>query len=88
MNKKLWIAGACAVLALLAGCKNSGHAQNSTDMRALNAVVDAEPLDVLVDSDAKVSGLAYGATSSYSEFGSGTRDVAVRSSTTQSILSD
>lgn len=88
MNNKLWIAGAVSVLALLAGCKNSGSAQNSTDMRALNAVVDAEPLDVLVDSDVKVSGLAYGATSSYSEFGSGTRAVAIRSSTTQSILSD
>jgi hypothetical protein len=88
MKKKIWAAAACAVLALLAGCKNSGTAQNSTDMRALHAVADAEPLDILVDDDVKVSGLAFGATSSYSEFSSGTRDVKVRSTAATTVLTD
>ena len=88
MKKHLLIAAAFAALTLVAGCKSNGHAQNSTQMRSLNAVVDAEPLDVLVDSDVKTSALAFGATSSYSQFDSGTRDVQVRSSTAQTILSD
>jgi hypothetical protein len=57
-------------------------------MRALNAVADAEPLDVLVDDDVKAGALAPGATSSYAQFDSGTRDVKVRSSTSQSVLTD
>ncbi len=88
MMKNLWIAAAIAVLTLVSGCKSSGHAQNSTDMRSLNAVVDSEPLDVLVDSDVKVSALPFGSTSGHSQFDSGTRDVQVRSSTAQTILSD
>ena len=88
MKKHLWIAAAFAALTLVSGCKSNGHAQNSTLMRSLNAVVDAEPLDVLVDSDVKTSALAFGATSPYSQFDSGTRDVQVRSSTAQTILSD
>ena len=88
MKRGLWVAAAMAVAALAGGCKNSGHDQNSTEMRVLNAVVDAEPLDVLVDDDVKVSALALGSTSSYSEFNSGTRDVKVRSSTEQSVLTD
>jgi hypothetical protein len=88
MKKNLWIAAAFAVLTLVSGCKSGGHAQNSTDMRSLNAVVDSEPLDVLVDSDVKVSALAFGAVSANSEFDSGTRDVQVRSSTSQTILND
>ena len=88
MKRGLWIAAAMGLAALAGGCKNSGHAQNSTEMRVLNAVVDAEPLDVLVDDDVKVAALAVGSTSSYSEFDSGTRDVKLRSSTTQSVLTD
>lgn len=86
--KKLWIAAFLAALALVGGCHKGGSSQNSTNMRALNASVDSEPLDVLVDSDVKVSALAFGATSAYSSFDSGTRDVQVRSSTNQAILSD
>jgi len=86
--KKIWIAAFLAALAVLSGCHGGGHAQNSTDMRALNAVPDAEPLDVLIDDDVKASALALGQTSGFSEFDSGTRDVKVRSSTSQSVLSD
>lgn len=88
MKRGFWVAVAMALALAAGGCKNSGHAQNSTDMRVLNAVVDAEPLDVLVDDDVKVASLALGSTSSYSEFDSGTRDVKVRSSTAQSVLTD
>lgn len=85
--KKIWIAAFLAALAVLSGC-HKGSAQNSTDMRALNAVPDSEPLDVLIDDDVKASALALGQTSGFSEFDSGTRDVKVRSSTSQSVLSD
>lgn len=83
-----WLGVFTAVLVLVAGCKNGGRAQNSTDMRALNAVPDSEALDVLVDDDVKAAALALGATSGYAEFPSGTRDVKVRSSTTQAVLVD
>lgn len=87
MNK-LWIAAALAMVALVSGCKSNGNAQNSTNMRTLNAVVDAEPLDILIDSDVKTSALAFGSTSSYVQFDSGTRDLQIRSTTAQTILSD
>ncbi len=81
-------AAACAaVLALLAGCHGS-HNQNSTDLRALNAVVGSEPLDVLVADNVKASAVPVGSVSSYAEFASGTQDVKVRSSTTQTVLSE
>ena len=85
--KKLWLAAAL-VAAVISGCHNGGHAQNSTQMRALNAVADSEPLDVLIDDDAKVTGLAAGSTSAFSEFDSGARDTKIRSSTNQAILVD
>ena len=85
--KITWIAAVVAALALVSGCHGS-HNQNSTSMRTLVAVPDAEPLDILVDSDVKASALSLGTTSSVSEFDSGSRDVQVRSSTSQSILSD
>ena len=87
MRHRWWVAALAAVLVLMAGCKGS-HNQNSTDMRALNAVVDAEPLDVLVDDDVKAAALSLGNASSYSEFAAGTRDVKVRSSTNQAVLVD
>jgi len=85
--KITWIVAIVAALALVSGCKGS-HNQNSTSMRAIQAVPDAEPLDVLVDSDVKASALTLGQTSSIAQFDSGTRDVQIRSSTSQSILSD
>ncbi len=86
--KKMWIVAGLAALALVAGCHKGNSGQNSTQMRALNASVDSEPLDVLVDTDVKQSAVAFGTTTGYSEFDSGTRDVQVRSSTNQSVLSD
>ncbi|MFZ3323642.1 MAG: DUF4397 domain-containing protein [Usitatibacter sp.] len=85
--KITWIVAVVAALALVSGCKGS-HNQNSTSMRAMQAVPDAEPLDILVDTDVKASALTLGQTSSIASFDSGTRDVQVRSSTSQSILSD
>jgi hypothetical protein len=72
----------------LAGCNKSGNNQNSTDLRVLNAVPDAEPLDVLIADDPKVTALAANATSSFVNFSSGTQDTKVRSSSTQAILLD
>jgi len=80
------LAWAVIVLALVSGCQNSGSNQNSAQIRAFNAVLDAEPLDVLIDDSSKVSALALGATSSYSEINSGTRNVKVRSSSTSAVL--
>jgi hypothetical protein len=88
MAQMKWLAALCAVMVLAAGCHNGGHAQNSTDLRAINAVAGVGPIDVLVDDDVKVAGLAFGATSPFSEFADGTHDVKVRSSATQTVLSD
>ena len=87
--KRLAFLGAVliALATLLSGCHGS-HAQNSTSMRALNAVPDAEPLDVVIDTDVKVSALATGSASSFSDFSSGTREVIIRSNTTQATLLD
>ncbi len=88
MRKAWWLAALSAVLTLAAGCHNSGHAQNSADMRAVNAVIDSEPLDVLVANDVKFSGLAFGATSPFAEFSAGSQEVAVRSSSNQAVFYD
>ena len=83
-----WLLALLAAAFLAAGCHNGGTNQNSTDMRALNVVVDAEPLDVLVDGDVKFAAVAAGATTGYTNFNAGTREVAIRSSTTLATLSD
>ncbi len=87
MGKNVWLAAFAAVMVLVSGCKGS-HSQNSTSMRAVNAVINVEPLDVLVDGDVKFAGLAFGATSPFSDFGSGGREVAVRSSSNQAVYYD
>ncbi|HXZ48548.1 MAG TPA: DUF4397 domain-containing protein [Usitatibacter sp.] len=88
MRKVWWLAAISAVLALAAGCHNSGHSQNSTDMRTINAIAGGGAIDVLVDSDVKTSGLAYGATSPFSEFDSGSREVVLRATSSQAIYYD
>jgi len=88
MKNRWWVAALAALALLAAGCHNSGNKQNSTNMRSVNAVVDAEPLDVLVDDDVKHAAVKFGATTSYSQFDSGGRDVKIRSSTNQSVLLD
>lgn len=86
MKKFWWIAACVAVLVMNSGCESSGREQNTTDMRVLNAVIDAEALDVLVDDDVKASGLAAGSTAAYVNFSSGGRNVKIRSATTQTVL--
>lgn len=86
--RKLWWLAALWVTIVLSGCHNGGHAQNSADMRAVNAVIDSDPLDVLVGGNVKINALAYGTTSSFAEFGSGSQDVSVRSTPTQATLFD
>ncbi len=85
MQRKWWAAAALATLVLVSGCHKSGSS-SSTSVRFLNAVVDAEPLDVLVDDSAKSTGIAMGSASAYASYDSGARDVKIRSSTSQSIL--
>ena len=72
----------------LAGCKNGGNNQNSTDLRVLNAVADAEPLDVLISDDVKAPAIPLNGTSGFVNFNSGSQDTKVRSTTTQAILLD
>jgi outer membrane murein-binding lipoprotein Lpp len=87
MKRTWWIAALVATLVLVGGCKGN-HNQNSTEVRMLNAVADAEPLDMLVDDDVKATAVALGAASSYTEFASGGRDVKVRSSSQGTVLID
>ena len=77
-----------ATLALAAGCNSSGRPQNSTDLRGVNAVVDAEPLDVYVANDVKFPGLAPNSSSPFVNFDSGSKALTVKSSTTQAVLYD
>ncbi|HSW84696.1 MAG TPA: DUF4397 domain-containing protein, partial [Usitatibacter sp.] len=85
MRHAAWIASALIALGVLGGCKGS-HNQNSAQARMLNAVVDAEPLNMNVDDSAKATGVALGSASSFTEITSGTRDVKIVSSTTQAVL--
>src|SRR5258706_11043837 len=89
MNKTSCIALLLCTVVSLAGCKisNSGST-SSASMRVVNAVVDSEPLDVLVDSTVRATAVAADTASTYAQFDSGTRDVQVRSSTQGSILLD
>jgi uncharacterized protein DUF4397 len=82
-----WLLALLAAAFLVAGCNKGGTNQNSADMRALNTVVDAEPLDVLVDGDVKFTAVAAGATTAFTNFSSGVRPVVIRSSTTLATLS-
>ncbi len=88
MKRIGWLAVFVAVITLAGGCHNSGKSQNTTDVRVLHAVVDAEALDILVDDDVKAPALAFGVTSSYAEFSSGTRDVKARSTANGVVLSE
>jgi hypothetical protein len=79
-----WIMIFIAAIAV-AAC-NKGTNQNTAQLRTLNAVVDAEPLDILVDDSVKSSAIPFQATSSYVEVDSGTRTLKVRSSQNAAIL--
>ena len=88
MKKLLATALATLAAVVLSACHNGGSDQNSTQMRVVNAVVDAEPLDFLIDGSVKAAAIPVGTVSSFQEFGSGTRNFQLRSSTTQAILVD
>ncbi len=88
MRKAWWWAALSVVIVLLAGCHNGGHSQNSTDMRAVNAVINSDPLDVVVAGDTKFTGLTYGSTSAFANFSSGSQELTVRSTPTQAIYYD
>ena len=77
-----------AVAFIAVGCNKSGTNQNSTDLRALNAVVDSEPVDILVDSDVKFANVTPNTATGYTNFNSGTRELLIRSSTNQATLYD
>jgi hypothetical protein len=88
MNKREWI-GACLVIAaLVTGCHSGGTNQNSTNLRAVNAVIDAEPLDVFVDSNKCASAVAAGGVSGYCNFDAGNRNVSVKSTTLGTVLAN
>ena len=82
----LWLLLA-GLLVLAAGC-NKGHSQNSTSLRAINAVEASENLDILIDNDVKISNLAFGATSAFISFDSGDHEVTIRGTTTQTAFFD
>jgi len=86
--RKLWWAALAASAVLLSACHNGGHSQNSTDMRAVNAVIGSDPLDVLVAGDVKFTGLTYGSTPAFANFSSGGQEVTVRSTPTHAIFFD
>ena len=86
--RKLWWVALAALAVLVSACHNGGHSQNSTDMRAVNAVINSDPLDVLVAGDVKFTGLTYGSTSAFANFSSGGQEVTVRSTPTHAIFFD
>ena len=81
-----WLALLAAALLTLPGCNRSSSSNSSTHIRVVAAVADAEPLDLLVDDDPKVSDLPAGSVSGYVEVNSGTRGLKVRSHTQGTVL--
>src|SRR5258708_6495543 len=83
-----WRTMALAVIALATACHNGGNKANTAQVRMLNAVGDAEPLNLLIDGGVKASAVALGTTSSYAEIDAGTRTTDVVSSVNGSTLYD
>jgi hypothetical protein len=82
--RKAWFMMFLAAV-VIAGC-NSGKNANTADLRTVNAVIDAEPLDILIDDSVKASAIAFQAAPSYVEVPSGTHTLTVRSSLNAAIL--
>src|SRR5258706_8086136 len=85
--QKVWLMAACDILAAaLGGCQKNAPGSESYQLRAVNAVPDAEALDILVDDNVKATALVAGSTSAYEGVGAGAHTVKVRSSTTGAVL--
>jgi hypothetical protein len=80
MNRKLmqWVA-ALAAAAILAGCGGSGTNVDKARVRTFNAVVDAEPLDLLVTDSVLFGAVPSGGLTDYADTDPGTRVLKVRS---------
>ena len=80
MNRNLikWTA-ALAAAAILAGCGGSSNSVGKARVRTFNAVVDAEPLDVLVSDSLLFAAVPAGGLTAYTEGDPGQRVVKVRS---------
>jgi hypothetical protein len=76
-----------ALVALMAGCSGSGgREQNSVDVRTVHLVPDAEPVDVLINGDLKVSGLPFQSASGYANFAFGDATLEVKSTSKGDVL--
>jgi hypothetical protein len=84
---KSWLALFAACLFVLAGCSSSNNSSSApTRLRVLHAVPDAETLDILVEDEERVDGLAFSATSSYFDLSSGNRAIKARSNVNGAVL--
>ncbi len=86
-NLTHWLAALAAAATFLAGCGGSSSGAEQVRVRTFNAVVDSEPLDLLVSDGVVAGAVAPGTLTGYSEIDQGTRVVKVRSTTTQAIIS-
>lgn len=90
MTKSNLTQGLAALLAaatFLAGCGGSGGGTEQARVRAFNAVVDSEPLDLLASDIVVTGAVAPGTLTGYSGVDPGTRVVKVRSTATSAIIS-
>jgi hypothetical protein len=88
MRRRTWVLF-CAVLALIGlasftiGC---GSSSGNTKIRLVNGSPDEGSLDLLVDAKSAVTGVGYGAASSYVSIGSGSRQLQVEPSGSTTVL--
>ena len=73
-----WVA-ALAAAAILAGCGGSSSNPNDARVRTFNAVVDSEPLDLLVTDSVLFGAVPAGGLTDYADTDAGVRVLKVRS---------
>jgi hypothetical protein len=83
--KRIWLAAFLVALALVGGC-SKGSGNNSASTRVLHASLDTEAFDILVDTNVKATAVSYKSATGYSDFGSGSHTVVVRSSVSGATL--